>query len=148
MSKHILVATDGSELAGKAVHYALDLAKTMKAKLTVVNVSESWSPLDIANKVQAGHLKAISDFEKQASDNAMLIFRDVINTGQGAGVTIHTKHVADSRPADGILQAAKDENCDLIVMSSHGRRGISEMFLGSQAHEVLSRSKIPVLICK
>ncbi len=148
MSKHILVATDGSQLAGKAVSYALDLAKTMQAKLTAVNVTEAWSPLEMSTQVRGGNYNAVDDFEKHAADHAIEVFKGVINAGQGEGLTIHTKHIADSRPADGILKAAEEEQCDLIVMSSHGRRGLSEMVMGSQAHEVLSRSKIPVLICK
>lgn len=148
MAKHILVATDGSQLADNAVTYALDLAKSTNSKVTAVTVTELWSPLDISSKVQAGHLKAIDDFEKHAAENAEKIFEHVRELAAASGVKINTKHIPDSHPADGILKARESENCDLIVMSSHGRRGLSQLVLGSQAHEVLSRSKVPVLICK
>ena len=148
MAKHLLIATDGSELADRAVAYAIDLAKTMNAKATAVTVSEIWSPVDVANQIRAGRIGAIEDFEAHAAEAANAILAKVTEKASQAGVTVATKHVADSRPADGILKAAETEKCDLIVMSSHGRRGLSELMLGSQAHEVVSRSSVPVLICK
>ena len=148
MTKHILVATDGSELAGKAVAYAIDLAKSLGAKLTAVTVSESWSPIDIANKAQAGHFKAIEEFEKHAADIANKILKDATDIAQRTGTQIATLHVPDENPAEGIVQAAEKQGCDLIVMASHGRRGLSKLVLGSQAQEVMSLSKKPVLIYK
>ena len=148
MPKHILIATDGSILADKALVYALDLAKPLDAKVTVVTVSETWSPLDIANKVQAGHMKAVSEFEERAAEEAAKILKHATGIAHDKGVIVATHHIADALPADGILEAAQKDACDLIVMASHGRRGISKLVLGSQAHEVLSRSPVPVLICK
>ena len=64
------------------------------------------------------------------------------------GVSCETLHVKDRRPAEGIIETAKAKDCDLIVMGSHGRRGISRLVLGSQASEVVSHSTVPVLVCR
>ena len=67
---------------------------------------------------------------------------------QAAGLTIRTRHVAESPPAEGIIEAATEDNCDLIVMSSHGRRGVQRLMLGSQTAEVVTTTKIPVLVVR
>jgi nucleotide-binding universal stress UspA family protein len=146
MTKHILVATDGSDLAGKAVAYAVDLAKSLGAKLTAVTMSESWSTIDIAKKAQTGHFKAIEEFEKHATDIANKILKDTSDIAQRSGAQIATLHLPDENPAAGIVQAAEKQGCDLIVMASHERRDLSKLVLGSQAQEVMSLSKTPVLI--
>ena len=148
MPKHILVATDGSELAAKAITYAINLARDTNAKLTAVTVSEAWSPLEIASKAQAGHFTAIAEFESHAADIAGKILAKAVGQAKTGGISMETRHVADSRPADGIVATAQDDNCDLIVMASHGRRGVSKLVLGSQAQEVLGNTTIPVLICR
>lgn len=148
MAKHILAATDGSPLADKALVYAVDLAKKLQAKVTVVTVSESWSPLEIASKVEAGHMHAVEEFEKHASTHAKKVLDHAQDVARKNGVSVETLHVKDARPADGILQAVQSVGADLIVMASHGRRGLSKLLLGSQAQEVLSLAKVPVLIHK
>lgn len=148
MPQHILVATDGSNLADKAVVYALDLAKELHAKITAVTVSESLSASEIANKFQAGHVRAVDEFEKHAADAAGEILTHAKDIAQEKGIAIQTVHIKDSHPAEGIILAADTRGCDLIVMASHGRRGLSKLILGSQAQEVLGYTKRPVLICK
>ncbi|MGE3248033.1 MAG: universal stress protein [Beijerinckiaceae bacterium] len=148
MPKHILVATDGSALADKATVYALDLAKATGAKVTAVTVSESWSPVDIAAKVQAGQMKAVQEFEEHASKVAAKVLGHATEIAQKNGVAIETAHIADAHPAEGIVNAAEIRGCDLIAIASHGRRGISKMVMGSVAQEVMALSKIPVLVCK
>ena len=148
MPKSILVATDGSQLADKALAYALDLAKKAQAKVTVATVSEMWSAGDIANKVQTGHFKAVEEFEKHAADAAKNILQHAQEVAGKGDVRIETMHIPDAQPAEGIIKAADEIGADLIVMASHGRRGLGKLFLGSQAQEVLTLSKVPVLICK
>lgn len=148
MPKSILVATDGSELADKALNYAVDIAKRAQTKVTAVTVSEMWSPGDIANKVQAGQFRAVEEFEKHASDVAKKVLQHAQDIAAKHDMRIETLHIADAQPAEGIIRAAEQIGADLIVMSSHGRRGLSKLILGSQAQEVLALSKVPVLICK
>ena len=148
MTQHILVATDGSELADKAVIYAVELAAELSAQVTAVTVSESWSPLNIGRKDRIGQLQAIAEFEGRAAEAAEKILSQVRELASHNKVKIKTIHISDVRPAEGIIRVTEDEGCDLIVMASHGRRGVSRLLLGSQAQEVLSNSKVPVLICK
>ena len=93
-------------------------------------------------------MKAVSEFEEHAAEAAAKILKHATDIAHRKGVIVTTHHIADALPADGILDAAQKDGCDLIVMASHGRRGISKLILGSQAQEVLSRSSVPVLICK
>ena len=147
MFKHILVATDGSALAAHAVEKALTLAKALSARVTAVHVTELWSATEMASKASMGELHPVEDYEARAGAYARKILDAAANSASAAGVPCETLHVADARPADGIVSTATKNNCDLIVMASHGRRGVSRLVLGSQASEVLAHSKIPVLIC-
>lgn len=148
MYKNILIATDGSDLADKAVEQGLNLAKGQNAKVTVMTVTEPWSPMEMASKLEAGRMNAIEEFEKEASERAAAIFAHARQLADKHGVTCETVHVPDKHPADGIVATCEERKCDLIVMASHGRRGVRRLLLGSQALEVVTRSKVPVLICR
>ena len=148
MYKHILIASDGSDLADKAVEQGLDLAKGIGADVTIVTVTEPWSPMEMASRLEAGQNNAVDEFERQASEQAAAIFARAEAGAQKRGLSVHTVHVTDQHPADGIVDAAARRGCDLIVMASHGRRGIRRLLLGSQALEVLAGAPIPVLICR
>jgi nucleotide-binding universal stress UspA family protein len=145
MYKHILVATDGSELAAKAVTQALALAKALGAKVTAVTVTEPWTTMVVG---EAALAFPVDEYEKAANANAEKALAGVKDAAAKAGVAVETVHVADQFPAEGILSAAKDRRCDLIVMASHGRRGLSRLLLGSQAVAVVTNSTMPVLICR
>ncbi len=145
MYKHILVATDGSELAGKAVAAALQLAKILSAKVTAVTVTEPWRGRVTG---EAAFGLPSSDFGKMADEQSAHVLAGVQEAAAKAGVTCTGIHIKDHYPADGILQAAKDGGCDLIVMASHGRRGLERLLLGSETVRVLTHAAVPVLICK
>jgi nucleotide-binding universal stress UspA family protein len=144
MYKHILIATDGSELAGRAVAAGLALAKELKAKVTAVTATEPWSAMVSGEPALAF---PIDDYEKAAAENAERILSGVAGAARNAGVPCETAHIRDF-PAEGIIEAAKAGGCDLIVMASHGRRGLSKLLLGSQATRVLALSTVPVLVCR
>jgi nucleotide-binding universal stress UspA family protein len=144
MYKHILIATDGSELAGRALTAGLALAKVTGARVTVVTATEPWSAMVTGEPALTF---PIEDYEKAAAENAARILAGAGSTAKDAGVTCETVHVSDF-PAEGIIATAKDKSCDLIVMASHGRRGLSRLILGSQATRVLALSTVPVLICR
>lgn len=145
MYKHILIATDGSELAQKAIDQAFALAKAMQAKLTAVNVSEPWTSV-VYGEMAVGF--PVDEYEKGAAANAARILGDVAAAAKAQGISCETVHVRDEFPAEGIIETAKSRGCDLIVMSSHGRRGLTRLVLGSQANKVVTHSTIPVLICR
>lgn len=148
MYKHILIATDGSELATKALDHGLALAKGVGARVTVVTVTEMWSAMDIAHDVRQGRPYPIGHFEQIAAAGAKRILDDAARRAGALGVTCNCVHMTDQHPAEGIVDAVKDLACDLIVMASHGRRGVSRALLGSQAYEVLSRCSVPALIVR
>jgi len=146
MYKHILISTDGSELAKKGVDHGLSLAKNLDAKVMVVTVTEPFP-------VYAGEGWALGpdDFERYDADQirfAQELLAPIKASADKLGVTCETRHVPNRRPAEAILDTAAEEGCSLIVMASHGRRGLERLFLGSQTQEVVSRSSLPVLVVR
>lgn len=148
MYQHILIATDGSELATKALEHGLDLAKREGARVTIVTVTEVWSAMEIAAKARQGRADPVGQFEQVAAVVAKGILDDASERAGKSGVACDFVHVKDQHPADGIIKTANDKGCDLIVMASHGRRGIARVLLGSQAYEVLTHCRVPALIVR
>jgi len=144
MFQHILIATDGSELAQKAVVQGLELASELKAKVLAVTVTEPWTMVGGSVPTQS----VVERYEKAATENAGRITSLVSEAAKKKHVTCSALHVWGKHPAEGITEAAKKNGCDLIVMASHGRHGFGRFLLGSVATEVLVRSTIPVLICR
>jgi nucleotide-binding universal stress UspA family protein len=143
--KHLLIATDGSELAQKAVDQGFALAKTLNAKATVIKVTPSW--ISIVTGRPALTLPR-ANYNKLVAEDAWKILSTVDDAAKKTDVTCDTLHVKDRFPAEGIIETANARGCDLIVMASHGRRGLGRLILGSQANEVVTQSTIPVLVCR
>lgn len=146
MYKHILITTDGSELARKGVDHGLSLAKNLDARVTVVTVTEPFP-------IYAGEGWALGpgDFERYDADQlkfAHELLDPIKADAAKLGVPCETRHVPGRRPAEAILDVAADQGCSLIVMASHGRRGLGRLLLGSQTSEVVSHSPIPVLVVR
>ncbi len=148
MYKNILIATDGSELAEKALLHGLSLAKEFNAKTTIVAVTEIWSVSDIAARAEAGENDAIQRFEEFQASVAQKVLSAAATKAKDIGLDCNTVHVKDKHPANGIIDTANQEDVDLIVMASHGRHSIEKVLLGSVANEVVSLSTVPVLICR
>jgi nucleotide-binding universal stress UspA family protein len=145
MFKHILIATDGSQLASKAVVAGLELAKHLQARATAITATQPWMAV-VTGEAALGF--PLAEYEKAAADTAARILSAVSDTAHRIGVACATVHAKDQYPADAILETAKASGCDLIVMASHGRRGLSRLLLGSEAVRVLTHSTVPVLICR
>lgn len=148
MYQRILIATDGSDLAGKAVNHGIALAKRLNVPVTAVTVTESWSALELGRMARQGNPNPVTQFEEMAAAAATSILDKVRQAASSQGVTCDVIHVQDRHPAEGIVATAEDKGCDLIVMASHGRRGFDRVLLGSQANEVLTHSKVPALIVR
>lgn len=148
MYKHVLITTDGSELAEKGLDHGLAIAKGLGAQVTVVTVTESWSPFEIVSDIQHGRTNALEEFQNAAAATAGKILAKAEEKAKAVGVAIKTQHVADMHPAEGIVDAAKKNGCDVIVIASHGRRGASRLLLGSQTSEVLASTNLPVLVIR
>ena len=148
MFKHILIATDGSELADKAVLQGLALAKALNANATAVTVTEPWDAFSMAAIAEAQMRNPIADYEQRMAAAASRILRSVAEKATQLNVPCATVHVKDRHPAEGIIETAQVQMCDLIVMASHGRRGLARLLIGSQANRVVTLSPVPVLICR
>jgi nucleotide-binding universal stress UspA family protein len=145
MFKHILIATDGSELAERAAEQGLELAKAVKAKVTAATATEPWVAV-VTGDAAIGFPS--EDYDESAAKAAARITERVAEKARAADIACTTVHMKDQFAAEGIIAAAKQHGCDLIVMGSHGRRGLAKVLLGSVATRVLVLSPVPVLICK
>ncbi len=145
MFTHILIATDGSELAAKAVAQGLEIAKGLGARVTAVNITEPWVAVAPSEVAMAFPIK---EYDESVAANAHRILSAVEAEAQKQSIPCATLHVKDQFPAEGIIEAAEKQACDLIVMASHGRRGLMRLLLGSQTIKVLSSSTVPVLVCR
>jgi nucleotide-binding universal stress UspA family protein len=149
MFKNLLIATDGSELADKAIKAGLELARLNGAQVTILTATDPVST-GIGSggfgTIDAGPI--VARLEEGYAAEAANLLASARHKAQEAGITAETVHMPRHRPAEGILETAEKTGCDLIVMGSHGRRGLGRLLLGSQAAEVLARAKVPVLIIK
>ena len=149
MYQQIVIAIDASDLAHMALEHGLALTKPTGAKTMVVTITDSSVMLLSGGEMaQINTASLVEDMDKAKAEGSRRLLDKATATAAAAGVTISTLHVKDRETADGILEAATTNGADLIVMGSHGRRGLEQLLLGSQAAEVLSRSAIPVLIVK
>ena len=147
MYSHILIATDGSDVGQKGVDHGLALAKALGARVLVLTVSEPF-PASVSALAYAPSEAMLDDFESGQAKAASETLAAIKAEAGQAGVTAETMYVADAQPAEAILAAAQSHQCDLIVMGSHGRRGLGRLVLGSKAYEVVSHGHIPVLVVR
>ena len=145
MYKNLLIATDGSELADKGVTHGLALAKALGSKVTIVTVTDPWTAY-VTGEVGASF--PIEEYERACEVSASAILAAAAKRAEALGVPCEKRYVKDEYPAEGILETAKKESSDLIVMASHGRSGVQRLLLGSQANKVVTHSKVPVLVCR
>ena len=143
MFKNILVPTDGSDLAAKAVEQGVLFAKEIGAKITAVTVTE---PSDLLSVTPTQLEYTPIEYQKHARAYAETVLGTVSDAAKSAGVVCDTLHVEHEQVYQAIIEAAEARKCDLIVMASHGRRGVSAVVLGSETVKVLTHSKVPVLV--
>jgi nucleotide-binding universal stress UspA family protein len=145
MYKCILLPTDGTELCERALRHGIALAKLVQAKVVGVTVTHplhSALPRSLIPKNLAGIIHA--ETVKAADEKLAVVER----LAREAGVQVETLRLSNDHPWQALVQAAKDKRCDLIVMASHGRRGVSAVVLGSETHKVLTHSTVPVLVVR
>jgi nucleotide-binding universal stress UspA family protein len=148
MYKHILIATDGSELAKKAVAHGLALSKSVGAEASFLTATTMWSAMEMTEHAQHGESHPTEDYERKSATWANKILAACKEQADKVGVNCTTIHVSDTDPDKAILETAKSRGCDLIVMSSHGRGPIGRLLLGSIALKVLTYTSIPVQIVR
>lgn len=144
MFKHLLVPVDGSDISKKSLKKVAQLAKADSAAVTLVYVSDPLPPLVYSDSTmgygitQKDHIKVC---EAYAND----VFKKAA-TALGTSIKAKTLHISNTILSDGILEAAKRSKADVIVMASHKRTGITGVLLGSETHEVIVNTKLPVLV--
>lgn len=149
MFKKILVATDGSDLAGKALDAALDLARTNGATVLVLTATDPvTTSMGTGGFGTIGAGPLLERLDEGYAAQAKAILEGARSQAARFGIGVDTLHVPHQRPADAIIDTAQAHGSDTIVMGSHGYRGVRRLLLGSQAAEVLARSQVPVLIVK
>ena len=143
MFKHILIPTDGSDLSRKALLYGVQLATLTKAKVTVLTVRP---PLSVTTMDMIAVVGSQDEFEQETKRYAEHALTQAKMAGEAAGVSIEAVQEISDQPFRAIVNCAEANKCDLIVMASHGRRGMSALLLGSETSKVLTHSHIPVLV--
>ena len=144
MFKHILICTDGSQLATKAARSGIALAKALKAKVTAYYAIENLLP--IYSEGYAFDQLTIDRFEAAIQTVGKKHVDAIGKLAKAAGVPFVAVVTNANTPHDGIIAAAKKQKCDAIVLASHGRSGLTKLFMGSVTQQVLAHSKIPVVV--
>jgi nucleotide-binding universal stress UspA family protein len=147
MYKNLLVATDGSKLSTKAVVHAIGLAKPLGAKITAFYAAPDY-PLPMYADGVVYEPVSKKEYAAMMAKEATKVLDAVAAKAKAAGVDCTTVHMIAPAPWEAILSAAKKEKCDVIVMASHGRRGVSALLLGSETQKVLTHGKLPVIVVR
>jgi nucleotide-binding universal stress UspA family protein len=148
MYANILLSTDGSEVARQGVKHGMALARALNAKATVITVTEPL-PIYYGSGHASGWMPSQEEFDRfdaACKEQAGKLLDEAQDMAKQVGVSAELLHVPNAHPATAIIETAKSRGCDLIVMASHGRRGLRKLFLGSQTSEVLVDGSVPVLV--
>jgi nucleotide-binding universal stress UspA family protein len=145
MYKHILIPTDGSPQSKKAIAGAIELAKSIGAQVTGLFAAPPATPIVYRNHLPAG-LITMAEHKTAIEKSAATYLGVIEQAAKKAGVPCQVVTVTSDYPADTILATAKKKKCDLIVMATHGRRGISGVLLGSETQRVVTHAEVPVLV--
>lgn len=147
MYTRILVATDGSALSKKAVTSAIQLAATCGAELVALKVVPRYPQAYFEGSIPLS-AEEISRVERQWTESAQALLAQVEKSAKSKGVVTKAVTVKSDVVSEAIIAAAKKHKADVIVMASHGRKGIKRLLLGSETQQVLTHSHIPVLVLR
>ena len=148
MFTNILAPVDGSDLSRGAARHGIELAKLCNAKLTAIMVSPTYRQIHQDGFVVPTTPVIRERWEEQMTERARKVFDQICEESGKAGVKYDSMHVFGDAPYEAIIDAANKNNCDVMVMGSHGYGGFKQFILGSETTRVLSHSKIPVLVCR
>ena len=147
MYKHILIPTDGSEVAEKAVAAGVGFARESGARVTLFTaVAECRPPSEV--EVRSGNVVSLAEHERRSEKQANAILARGAQAAHAAGIEYQTDWASSNQPWEAIVDAAKRNGCDAIVMGSHGRKAFSRLVHGSQAVDVLSHCDLPTLVVR
>ncbi len=149
MHNHILVPTDGSELSNQAIAHAIEFAKAFGAKLTLLNVLEEFYLHIVYEGFEVPDKAALKKkYRESQAATAKRILDPAKQLVVAAGLQCDAVTLTSDSPCEAIIKQARKSKCDLIIMASHGRKGLQALLLGSETVKVLTHSKIPVLVCR
>ncbi|MBK0393916.1 universal stress protein [Ramlibacter algicola] len=147
MYSRLLVTTDGSDLSAKALQAAIDLATAMRAELVVLHVVPLYPTSYFEGAIAYEHGE-IARIERQWGEQGQALVDQAAAQADAAGVKARGVILRSDLVADSVIAAATKYECDLVVMASHGRRGIGRVLLGSETLHVLTHSTVPVLVLR
>lgn len=146
MFKKILIPTDGSALSAQAANKGVCFAREIGAEVVALYVTQPFAATVGFDGMAAAYAITDEDYDKTAHEQAQKYLQSVLDRASTAGVKATGKAVSNFNVADGLVQAAEEENCDLIFIGSHGRSGLSRLLLGSVTVKVLGLAKTAVLV--
>jgi len=146
MFKKILIPTDGSPLSAQAANAGITFARSIGASVVALNVTQPFAATIGFDGMAAAYAITDEDYEKAANEQADKYLANIVDRAQTAGVPAEMRAVSNFNVADGIVQAAEENQCDLIFIGSHGRSGLSRLLLGSVTAKVLSLATVGVLV--
>lgn len=145
MFKHILLPTDGSALSRRAAAAGVELARTVGARITALFVAPAPTPLVYEHFLPVAYMTP-EEHETLIQEAAARYLGSIEKVAAAAGVPFEGVQVTSEYPADAIVQTAAKHKCDLIVMASHGHKGMKGLLLGSETAKVLAHAKVPVMV--
>jgi nucleotide-binding universal stress UspA family protein len=143
MFKHILLPTDGSELSAAAIQQGVRFAKSIGARVTGLCVMPQQHPFFYETEIP---MNALEQAAKRYKELAYVYLAAIEKAATEVGVSIDAVYEINDSPYEAIIRVAEQKGCDLIMMASHGRRGVGALLIGSETQKVLTHSKIPVLV--
>ena len=146
MFNKILIPTDGSPLSAQSVNAGISFARTNGAEIVALYVTQPFASTIGFDGMAAAYAISDEDYDKVSADQAKIYLQHVIDRAETAGVKVSAHAVSNFNVADGIVQAAKDNHCDMIFIGSHGRSGLSRILLGSVTTKVLSLTHTSTLV--
>lgn len=144
MYSHFLLPTDGSPASEAAIAQGIDLARKLEARVTGLYVIPEFHIFTYRTDMLED---SRDQFAKDSVARARQYLTVIEDAARSAGVRFETTYVCSDHPYEAIVQTAAEHSCDLIVMASHGRRGLKGLLIGSETQKVLTHSKTPVLVC-
>ena len=146
MFNKILIPTDGSPLSAQSANAGISFARTNNAEVVAVYVTQPFASTIGFDGMAAAYAISDEDYDKVTADQAKVYLQQIVDRAQTAGVKVTSHAVSNFNVADGIVQAAKDNHCDMIFIGSHGRSGLSRILLGSVTTKVLSLTHTSTLV--
>ncbi|MDO8692678.1 MAG: universal stress protein [Sheuella sp.] len=146
MFNKILIPTDGSPLSAQSANAGISFARTNNAEVVAVYVTQPFASTIGFDGMAAAYAISDEDYDKVTADQAKVYLQQIVDRAQTAGVKVTSHAVSNFNVADGIVQAAKENQCDMIFIGSHGRSGLSRILLGSVTTKVLSLTHTSTLV--